>query len=241
MEASENGDGTWQEVAKQKWNLAFPGVSAVVEACLQSTDKWVVIGALLSGQARVVEMGEAWQNRLEQIAASEDDTVVSQTAKRLLGDEVEQLHQSLSLTEIMLFLKRIPLYNSMSLDQLNMISTNLIEHDVQREEVIFREDDPTYELYLIVAGNVKIVKQLEGEEHTLVTLAAGDFFGDMAIFENRPRSAGAVAVEDGVLLVLSPERFRHIILQEPAISFEIFRELSARLRRFDQDTSEATC
>jgi CRP-like cAMP-binding protein len=59
----------------------------------------------------------------------------------------------------------------------------------------------------------------------------------MAIFEDRPRSAGAIADEDGVLLVLGPERFRHIILQEPAISFEIFRELSARLRRFDQDTS----
>jgi CRP-like cAMP-binding protein len=55
----------------------------------------------------------------------------------------------------------------------------------------------------------------------------------MAIFEDRPRSADVIAAERGVLLVLSPERFRQIIMQEPAISFEIFRELSARLRRFD--------
>jgi CRP-like cAMP-binding protein len=61
----------------------------------------------------------------------------------------------------------------------------------------------------------------------------------MAIFEDRPRSADAVGAEPGILLVLSPERFRQIVLQEPAISFEIFRVLSARIRRFDEETLEA--
>jgi CRP-like cAMP-binding protein len=50
-----------------------------------------------------------------------------------------------------------------------------------------------------------------------------------------------VAVERSVLLVLSPEHFRHVVLQEPAISFEIFRELSARIRRLDQEALEVAC
>jgi len=71
-----------------------------------------------------------------------------------------------------------------------------------------------------------------------VTLEAGDFLGDMAIFEDRPRSADAVGAEPGLLLVLSPEHFRQIILQDPAISFAIFRVLCARIRRFDEEMLE---
>jgi CRP-like cAMP-binding protein len=139
----------------------------------------------------------------------------------------------------MLFLKRVPLYSSLSLDQLHTITIHLTERDVQPGEVIFQEDDESYELYLVVSGKVNIVKKFGGIEQTLATYTAGGFFGDMAIFENRPRSASAVSVEHGVLLVLSPEHFRQIILQEPAISFEIFRELSARIRRFDQESITA--
>jgi CRP-like cAMP-binding protein len=61
----------------------------------------------------------------------------------------------------------------------------------------------------------------------------------MAIFEDRPRSADAVGAEQGILLVLSPERFRQVVLQDPAISFEIFRILSFRIRRFDEESMGA--
>lgn len=240
LEATGAPTDTWREVATHQWHLAFADVSAVIDACMRSTDKWVVIGALLSGQARASVMGEAWIRQLEQVAASAADAEVCNTARRLLGLEVKQLHQHLSLTEVMLFLKRIPLYSSMSLEQLYTITTHLTERDIQPGEVIFQEGDSSCELYLIVSGAVHIVKQRGEATHTIATDAAGDYFGDMAIFENRPRSAGAVAAEAGILLVLSPERFRQIILQEPAISFEIFRELSARLRRFDQEMAAAT-
>jgi len=85
---------------------------------------------------------------------------------------------------------------------------------------------------------VDIVKHFGTTPHTLATQQAGDFFGDMAIFEDLPRSADVVGVEQGILLVLSPEHFRQIVLQDPAISFEFFRELSARIRRFDEEALE---
>jgi CRP-like cAMP-binding protein len=95
-------------------------------------------------------------------------------------------------------------------------------------------------LYLIVSGKIDIVQRRGDIARTLATLSEGDFFGDMAIFEDLPRSADAIAAEQGALLVLSPERFRQIIMQEPAIAFEIFRELSARLRRFDATVAAET-
>jgi HEAT repeat protein len=227
---------TWKEVAQHQWHLAYTEILPVLDACLQSPDKWIIIGAMLSGHARLAAPGEAWTKRLKQFVETTTDSEVRNTARRLLGEEVDRLHRTLSLTEVMLFLKRVPLYRSLSLDQLHTITTHLTERDVEPGEVIFHEDDTSHELYLIVSGQVNILRQRNGGEQLLNSLKAGDFFGDMAIFENRPRSATVVAMAPGVLLVLSPEHFRQVILQEPAISFEIFRELSARIRRLDEET-----
>jgi CRP-like cAMP-binding protein len=120
-----------------------------------------------------------------------------------------------------------------------MIAAHLTEREMSPGETIFREGDHSHELYLIVSGKVDIVKHFGTTPHTLATSSAGDFFGDMALVEDRPRSADIVAVEQGLLLVLSPEHFRQIILQDPAMSFEIFRVLSARIRRFDEEAMEA--
>jgi HEAT repeat protein len=239
LEASEGYSDAWKEVAQHQWHLTYTRVSAVVDACLQSPDKWIVIGALLSGHARAAALGEAWEKRLKQCVESADDMDVRHTARRLLGDESAALHRTLSLTEVMLFLKRVPLYSSLSLDQLHTIITHLTEREVEPGEVIVREGEESYELYLIVSGKVDILQQRGDTEQLLNTLSSGDFFGEMASFENRPRSASVVAATPGVLLVLSQEHFRQSILQEPAIAFEICRELSARLRRFDETPAVA--
>ncbi len=85
---------------------------------------------------------------------------------------------------------------------------------------------------------MRIVQKRTDTVHTIATLVTGDFFGDMAIFEERPRLAGAVVAEHATLLMLSPDRFRQIVLRAPAISLEIFRELSARLRRLQREEVE---
>ena len=122
----------------------------------------------------------------------------------------------------------------MHLEQLRTVAVRLVERDVQPGEIIFREGEFSHELYLIVAGKVEIVQQRANGPLTLVTLAVGEFFGDIALVGDQPRSASVVAVESTVLLTLSPEHFRQIVLEDPAISFEVFRALSARIRRFDE-------
>jgi Cyclic nucleotide-binding domain len=206
----------------------------VLDACVQSTNKWIVLGALLSGHARATVMGPTWSATLQHWATASADHDIRDTAQRLLGTDVPPGRWSLSLTDILLFLKRIPLYSSMHLEQLRTVAAYLTECDVMPGGVIFHEGDRSHEFYLIVTGKVEIVQQRAEGPHTLVTLSAGDFFGDIALFGDRPRSAGAVAVENTVLLTLSPTHFQQIIVQDPAISFEIFRALCARIRRFDE-------
>lgn len=192
------------------------------------------MGALLVGHARAEIMGLPWSATLQHYATAPADSDIRETAQYLLGRAAAPARWSLPLTDILLFLKRIPLYSSMHLEQLRTVAAHLTEHDVMPGEVIFREGEFSHELYIIVAGKVEIVQQRAGRPLMLVTLAMGDFFGDMALFGDRPRSASAIAVEPTVLLTLSPEHFRQIVLEDPAMSFEIFRALSARIRRFDE-------
>jgi len=239
LEAGNGQHEDWREVARRQWSLTTTALPTLLAICLQDTNKWVVIGAVLSGQARASMLGEAWREQLAQLADASTDSDVLNTVGHVLGMETFESHRALSLTDIILFLKRIPLYGSMTLDQLRTIAAHLTERDMLPGEIIFHEGDSNQELYLIVSGKVDIVKHFGPTPHALATLQAGDFFGEMAIFEDRTRSADAVGVEQGILLVLSPERFRQIVLQDPAISFEIFRVLSFRIRRFDEDTLEA--
>ena len=146
----------------------------------------------------------------------------------------------LSPTDKMLFLKRVSIFSGMTLEQLRVLTSHLEEQHFLPGEVILYEGDFSQELYVLVSGRVRIAKDYSGpHERTLITLTQGDFFGDMAIFESAPRSATAVAEEESELLVLSPEKFKQTIYQKPDMAFEIFRELSMRLRRREEEAISA--
>ena len=141
----------------------------------------------------------------------------------------------LSIIDKMLFLKRVSMFSGMTPEQIRVLIAHLEEQHFLSGEVIMYEGDFSQELYILVSGRVRIVKDYGGShERTLALLTQGEFFGDMAIFESAPRSATAVTEEEAELLALSPEKFKQTIYQKPEMAFEIFRELSARLRRREE-------
>ena len=144
----------------------------------------------------------------------------------------------LSTTDKMLFLKRVLIFSAMTLEQIRVLTSHLEEQHFLPGEVILYEGDFSQELYILVSGGVRIVKDYRGPHaRTLALLTPGDFFGEMAIFESAPRSATVVAEEEAELLVLSPDKFKQTIYQKPDMAFEIFRELSARLRRREEQAA----
>ena len=146
----------------------------------------------------------------------------------------------LSTTDKMLFLRRVSLFKEMSLEQIRVLTSHLEEQHFLAGEVIMYEGEFSQELYILMSGRVRIAKDYGGpHERTLAVLTQGDFFGDMAIFESAPRSATAVAEEESELLALSPEKFKQTIYQKPEMAFEIFRELSARLRQREERAAGA--
>src|SRR2546428_13583774 len=70
--------------------------------------------------------------------------------------------------------------------------------------VLFREGEPGREMFVVQSGKVNITKKVRETEKILATLGAGEFFGEMAILNNKPRSAGGVNAGNGHFLVVSP-------------------------------------
>lgn len=99
-------------------------------------------------------------------------------------------------------------------------------------EMIFCEFEPGNEFYLIQSGAVRVVKVINKVEKTLDVLKVGEFFGEMAILENAPRSASIIAHEDSVLLEFNKNNFEMLMKGQPQLAFNLLKILSKRI--FDQ-------
>jgi len=97
-------------------------------------------------------------------------------------------------------------------------------------DLIFREKDPGNEMYIIQEGQVEILKRMKGVERRVAVLEQGDFFGEMSILEDEPRSASARAVTDCDLLRIDSSTFDQMVRHNPEIPVRMLRKLSRRLR-----------
>lgn len=108
-----------------------------------------------------------------------------------------------------------------------------MEKKLEQGEVLFDEGDKGEVMYLIREGKIKITKGSGGDEKVLAVLKEGDFFGEMAIIDGSPRSAGAVAASPASLLVIDKETFKSKIKENPLIEY-VLETLARRLRTTDE-------
>src|SRR5205807_10342284 len=106
--------------------------------------------------------------------------------------------------------------------------------EFKRGDVLFLEGDVGKEMYVIQTGKVNITKKVRDTEKILATLGAGEFLGEMAILNNKPRSAGAVMAEDGKLLVIDPQTFGAMVRGNVEIAVRLIKKLSDRLQEADE-------
>jgi CRP-like cAMP-binding protein len=95
--------------------------------------------------------------------------------------------------------------------------------------MIFSESEPGAELFIIQKGSVKITKIINDNEVLLALLKAGDMFGEMALLEDKPRTASAIAHEDAVLLAVNKANFRRMVSTQPQMITRLTQILSERL------------
>jgi len=135
-------------------------------------------------------------------------------------------------------LKNLSLFCELNYGAVKELTYLFSERVFQGGETIFEENDAGNSLLVIISGEVRITQRanVSGEE-TLTVLKKGDFFGEMALLEDLPRSATAIAHSDSFIMEISRERFLHFVEKDPASGVKILitlaRSLSARLREAD--------
>jgi CRP/FNR family cyclic AMP-dependent transcriptional regulator len=132
-------------------------------------------------------------------------------------------------------LRHVPLFESLDNEAAHELCELLESLDCKSGAVLFRAGDSGDAMYLIEEGKVRIcVRAKDGYEVTLTELERGDFFGEMALLEGKPRSADALVAEDARLAVLSREHFLSFVRSNPNVGLEMLTALANRLRHTDE-------
>jgi CRP-like cAMP-binding protein len=104
-----------------------------------------------------------------------------------------------------------------------------LNREYPKDSMLFSEGEPGDELYIIQKGAVKIAKIVDNKEVLLAVLKTGDIFGEMALLESKPRSAGAVAYEDCTVLAVNRTNFTRMVETQSQIIARLTTLLSERL------------
>ncbi len=145
------------------------------------------------------------------------------------------LREEVVLMEHLLMLQSVPLFATMTLEQLEAIHLCLSEQHYTLGEHVFAEGDVGDEMYIVAEGEIEILIDVENSDPLLLaTVAPGSYFGEMAILDNEPRSATARVSKDARLLTLKGEQLKELVYVMPDIAFTIFKVLSQRLRKSDR-------
>ena len=132
-------------------------------------------------------------------------------------------------------LKSVPLFSNLSNRQLDILYKAGVIKKFTRGDVIVYQDDPGDTFYIVVSGRVKVTLLNEdGKEIVLSILKGGDFFGELSLLDNAPRSANVIIVEDTSLFSLTRTQFYQLISARPDILRKVLKEICTRLRDADE-------
>ena len=132
-------------------------------------------------------------------------------------------------------LKAVPLFTSFPEDQLRMLTTVVTRRSLPRSTTVMASGDPTDSLYIVLSGRLKVMmSDAEGKEVILSILTAGEFFGEMGLIDDAPRSASVVSIEPCELLSIAKRDFKKCLAENFEMAQAVMRGLVRRLRDADR-------
>lgn len=134
------------------------------------------------------------------------------------------------IIERILFLKRISIFSSLSSYELRKIAEVVSEEEFESGEILFNEGDFGDCMYLVVDGKISIFTGKPPAIKVLASFDKGNFFGEMGLYDDKPRAASAMADLRSTLLVLRKGEFCDLISEFPMVALGIMKELNNRIR-----------
>jgi CRP/FNR family cyclic AMP-dependent transcriptional regulator len=123
-----------------------------------------------------------------------------------------------------------PFFAGLSRKELGELAKRTEDLEVEAGKALAREGEPGSEFFVIVEGDVSVTK--DGQE--IRTLGPGDFFGEIALIEDRPRTATVTAKTPLRFFVLTRQNFRSLLQQQPELEDKVMRALEERVRATEQ-------
>lgn len=137
------------------------------------------------------------------------------------------------------FLKRVRLFEDLDDHTLREISNAAVERSYAKGDEIVRQGDTGVGAFIIRSGKVEIIQDHAGRQEKIRELGSGDFFGEMALLDEFPRSATIRALEPTTCLGLTRWHFRGILESHPQIALALLPVLTKRLRSAEAHQHEA--
>jgi CRP-like cAMP-binding protein len=128
------------------------------------------------------------------------------------------------------FLARVPIFANCTQEEIAAIAGVAQEASFAPGQIIVTQGSPGQAFYLILEGHVEILR----DGVSLGAFAVGDFFGEMSLLDQAPRSATIRAIADTRCLMLSSWDFKNLLDRHPSIAIKLLEVLSRRLRAADE-------
>ena len=134
-----------------------------------------------------------------------------------------------------LLLRNVPLFSVLPENQLALLTGVVSRKSFPRATTIIAAGDVTESLYVVISGRMKVMmSDDEGREVILAILGTGEYFGEMGLVDDSPRSASVVALEACELLTLSKRDFKNCLNDNFEMAMTVMRGLVKRLREADK-------
>ena len=151
--------------------------------------------------------------------------------RSLLAAKGQQHIDTLTTLQRMMFLRQVPLFAEMDPDDLEQVGAISREQNVGPQVTLCREGDPGDSVFLVVGGRVQVWTEHRGEKRVLDELSPGSCIGEMAVFDQSPRSANVTSMIPTRCLKLPADDFRALMHSRPAIMQRVVEVLVGRLRK----------
>src|ERR1044071_7692004 len=136
-------------------------------------------------------------------------------------------------------LARVPMFENLADDDRLALAQNLVERKFVAGEIIMNVGERGTSMFIVADGHVNIY--LPGEASRRISLkdiAIGEYFGELALFDDKPRSASAVATTDATLLELDRDTLSHYLAQRPQGAMTLLQTMAGRLRATNEMLSQ---
>jgi CRP/FNR family cyclic AMP-dependent transcriptional regulator len=134
-----------------------------------------------------------------------------------------------------LLLRNVPLFAMLTESQLELLTSVVSRKSFPRGTTIIATGDTTDSLYVVISGRLKVMmSDDEGREVILAILGPNEFFGEMGLLDDHPRSASVVSIEACELLSLAKRDFKKCLAENFEMTMTVMRGLVKRLREADR-------